>query len=415
MRILHVLDHSVPLHSGYAFRTLAIVREQQRRGWQPYLLTGPKQNSGAVLEEEAEGWQFYRTPYAPRGMGRWPLVGELGLMRALQRRLQEVVQAVRPDIIHAHSPVLNGLPALRVARKNALPFVYEVRAFWEDAAVEHGTSRAGGVRYRASRALETHVLRRADAVTTICNGLRDAIASRKVPMKRITVIPNAVDPAHFTHGTAADAELRQSLALDDCTVLGFAGSFYSYEGLEILVRALPLMQDWTQQVKLLLIGGGPEEQRLRSLVAELGLNDAAIFTGRVPHAEMPRYYGLIDVLVYPRLRHRLTELVTPLKPLEAMAQHKLVAASDVGGHRELISDGKTGFLFAAESPTALAARVGDILATDGDTLQSVRTTARQYVEAERCWSTSVARYESVYGSCSGDKQEAAARRSGASQ
>lgn len=399
MRILHVLDHSVPLHSGYAFRTLAIVREQKDRGWAPCLLTGPKQGSGAVLEDDAEGWHFYRTPHNPRSAANWPVIREFALMQALKRRLQTVVETVRPDIIHAHSPVLNGLPALRVARQFGLPLVYEVRAFWEDAAVEHGTSSAGSARYRATRAAETFVLRRADAVTTICNGLRDAIVSRGVAANRVTVIPNAVDLARFSQGLPADAQLRESLQMDDCTVLGFAGSFYSYEGLDVLVRALPLILAQNKQVKLLLVGGGPEDERLRQLVNALGLNESVIFTGRIPHDDMPRYYGLIDVLVYPRVRHRLTELVTPLKPLEAMAQGKLVAASDVGGHRELITDEQTGFLFPPESPEALAARIGDVLASGPDSLDAMRVAGRQYVETERNWTASVAHYESVYANC----------------
>lgn len=399
MRILHVLDHSIPLHSGYSFRTLAIVSEQQNLGWQPYLLTGPKQGSGVALEDDAEGWHFYRTPYSPRGLTDLPIVGEVALMRALERRLRAVADTVRPDIIHAHSPVLNGLPALRVARRSSLPLVYEVRAFWEDAAVEHGTSRAGGARYRATRAAETFVLRRADAVTTICNGLRDAIVGRGVESERIGVIPNAVDGTHFSQGVSRDAQLRRSLGLDNCMVVGFAGSFYSYEGLDVLVRSLPLIGAEKGQVKLLLIGGGPEEMRLRELVGALDLNESVIFTGRIAHEEMPRYYGLIDLLVYPRVRHRLTELVTPLKPLEAMAQGKLVAASDVGGHRELISDGKTGFLFESESREALASRIGDIRNAGDETVERVRASALRYVQTQRNWAASVARYESVYGAC----------------
>lgn len=399
MRILHVLDHSVPLHSGYSFRTLSIAREQKKRGWQPVLLTGPKQQSGTMLEDDIEGWHFYRTPYNPRGVANWPVAGEIVLMRALEKRLNAVVETLRPDVIHAHSPLLNGVPALRVARRFGLPLVYEVRAFWEDAAVEHGTSRAGGARYRATRAAETYVLRRADAVTTICDGLREAIISRSVDAKRVTVIPNAVDPTRFSQQPPDDPELRQSLGLDGCTVLGFAGSFYGYEGLDILVRALPLILERTKQVKLLLVGGGPENNRLRQLVTDFGLDESVIFTGRIPHDDMPRYYGLFDILVYPRVRHRLTELVTPLKPLEAMAQRKLVAASDVGGHRELIIDGKTGFLFEPESPEALAASIAKILQTNGETVEAIRSAGRRYVETERNWAASVAHYESVYGSC----------------
>ncbi len=156
------------------------------------------------------------------------------------------------------------------------------------------------------------------------------------------------------------------------------------------------MRDWTTPVAVLLVGGGPEDERLQALAAELGVADRVRFTGRIPQADVASYYGLIDVLVYPRLRHRLTELVTPLKPLEAMAGGKLVAASDVGGHRELVRDRETGFLFTPESSQALAACISEIMAADPERLEILRRNARRFVEAERTWRKSVARYENVY-------------------
>ncbi len=229
MRILHVLDHSLPLHSGYAFRTLAILREQRRVGWAPLPVTGPKQPSGHRLEETIADWRFYRTPQASARIARAPVLGELALMRTLEARLADLVERLAPTIVHAHSPVLNGYPALKVARRFNLPLVYEVRAFWEDAAVEHGTARAGGLRYRATRAFETYVLKRADAITTICAGLRDDIIARGVAAHRVTVIPNAVDTNQFSAERAVDEALRERLGLGGHFVLGFAGSFYRYE------------------------------------------------------------------------------------------------------------------------------------------------------------------------------------------
>ncbi|HEX8603627.1 MAG TPA: glycosyltransferase, partial [Pseudoduganella sp.] len=128
----------------------------------------------------------------------------------------------------------------------------------------------------------------------------------------------------------------------------------------------------------------------------LGIEALVVFTGRVPHKEVLRYYNLVDVLCYPRLKMRLTDLVTPLKPLEAMAQGRLVAASDVGGHRELIEDGRTGVLFAAGDAAALARRVLALLSAPEDWPQ-LKAQGRHFVESERNWATSVARYRKVYG------------------
>ena len=389
LRILHVLDHSAPLQSGYTFRTLSILREQRRLGWETVQLTTPKQGACAALSEDADGYRFERTPSD----------GRAGLLRQMQltaARLAEVVRAVQPDLIHAHSPVLNALPSLWVGRRHRLPVVYEMRASWEDAAVDHGTTAEGSVRYRASRALESLALGRADAVVTICEGLRADIAARGIAADRITVVPNAVDVGAFRFGAAPDAALRRSLGLEGATVLGFAGSFYGYEGLALLLDAAHRLLPARPDLRVLLVGGGPQEGALKAQANALGIADRVVFTGRVPHAEVQRYYELIDVLAYPRLPIRLTEIVTPLKPLEAMAQGRMFVASDVGGHRELIRHGETGFLFEAGRADALATAIDELL-THRDLWPRVRAQARRFVEVERTWATSVARYREAYG------------------
>ena len=388
LRILHVLDHSLPLHSGYSFRTLAILREQRALGWQTVHLTTPKQGVATALRDEVDGWLFHRTP-SPEGTGL------LAQMRLTAARLEDVIRDTQPDLIHAHSPVLNALPSLWVRRRRRLPVVYEMRASWEDAAVDHGTTVEGSLRYRVSRALESVALRAADQVTTICDGLRADIAVRGVPPERITVIRNAVDVSLFKFGAEPDADLRRSLGLEGATVVGFAGSFYGYEGLDLLIEAARQMLPRHPRLRLLLVGGGPQESNLKAQAAAAGMQDRVIFTGRVPHADVQRYYELIDVLAYPRLPIRLTELVTPLKPLEAMAQGRMLVASDVGGHRELIRHGETGFLFRAGDPAALAAAIEDILVRRSLWSQ-VRMQARRFVEVERTWAASVACYRDVY-------------------
>ncbi|KFB77992.1 TIGR04063 family PEP-CTERM/XrtA system glycosyltransferase [Candidatus Accumulibacter cognatus] len=388
LRVLHVLDHSLPLHSGYSFRTLAILREQRALGWETVHLTTPKQGAGAVLQEEVDGWLFHRTPSAEGS-------GLLHQMRLTTTRLQDVVRATRPDLIHAHSPVLNALPSLWVGRRQRLPVVYEMRASWEDAAVDHGTTKEGSLRYRVSRGLESLALRHADQVTTICEGLRGDIAIRGIPPERITVIPNAVDVSLFRYGVEPDARLRRSLGLEGATVVGFAGSFYGYEGLDLLIEAARRMLPRHPRLRVLMVGGGPQESNLKAQVVAAGMQEQVIFTGRVAHTDVQRYYELIDVLAYPRLPIRLTELVTPLKPLEAMAQGRMLVASDVGGHRELIRHGETGFLFRAGDPASLAVAIEDLLAKR-PLWPQIRRQARGFVEVERTWADSVARYREVY-------------------
>jgi PEP-CTERM/exosortase A-associated glycosyltransferase len=390
-----VLDHSLPLQSGYVFRSLGILGAQRGFGWRTVQVSGPRHNAFAAETETVDGWTFHRTRKPEGRLARLPIAAEALEMRALRRRLDAVIRAERPDIVHAHSPVLVGLPALRAARRAGLPMVYEVRGLWEDAAVDLGHAREGDLRYRASRGLETYLLRRADAVVTLCGAMRTELAGRGIPDARIAVVPNAVDPAHLAAARAPDPGLAAALGLAGRTVLGFIGSFYRYEGLDLLIAALPAIRAMHPEVVALLVGGGPMDAALRAQVAAAGLGDAVRFTGRLPHEQVPRYYDLVDFLVLPRKRMRLTELVTPLKPLEAMAEGRLVIASDVGGHRELIADGTTGFLFPADDPAALAQRVGEVIAAAGSHA-AIRAAARRFVAEERVWPVSAAAYRPVY-------------------
>ncbi|MDO9219594.1 MAG: glycosyltransferase, exosortase A system-associated [Thiobacillus sp.] len=396
MKILHVFDHTLPLHSGYTFRSAAILREQRKLGWDTYHLSGPKQLNCTVAEEDADGLHFYRTPKPQGLLAKLPGADPFAVMGAIESRLFNLAQTLRPDVIHAHSPVLDAVPAIRVGRKLGIPVVYEIRAFWEDAAVDHGTTQAGSLRYKLTRALETWAVKNADAVTVICEGLRADLVARGIAPDKITVIPNAVDIDKFSVGGKADPELKMKLGLGTSRVLGFIGSFYAYEGLDLLLDALPRILKQIPDVKVLLVGGGPQERALKKQVMALDLKERVIFTGRVPHDEVNRYYDLIDVLVYARHPMRLTELVTPLKPLEAMAQGRLMVASDVGGHKELIADGKTGVLFRAGHADDLASKVVGLL-QDESGWDEMKRNGRAFVDTERNWAASVARYRGVYG------------------
>ena len=394
-RILHVLDHSIPLHSGYTFRTAALLREQRALGWETFHLTSPKQGQAVAAFEDVDGLRFYRTRAATGLLATLPVAGEFALMRQLEARLEQIARDIRPDIIHAHSPVLNALPAIRVGRRLKIPVVYEIRAFWEDAAVDHGTTTENSLRYRLTRAMETRAIRSADHVFTICEGLRNDIIGRGIAAAKVTVIPNAVDVASFQLARPADPQLQEKWGLTGKTVVGFIGSFYAYEGLDLLLDALPELLRQRPDVRLLLVGGGPQEANLRQQAERLGLGEHVIFTGRVPHQEVARYYDLINVLAYPRHPMRLTELVTPLKPLEAMAQGQLFVASDVGGHKELIEHGKTGILFTAGNCTALTTAMLGLL-NDRQHWPELKANGRHFVEAVRNWRNSVANYVAPY-------------------
>ena len=388
-RVLHVLDHSLPLHSGYTFRTRAIMTAQAASGIEVRGITGMRHSADGPVAEVADGLLFHRTPgiaSGPAGVREWREIARLA------DEIEKLAADWRPDVLHAHSPALCGHAAIRAGRALGIPVVYEIRAFWEDAAVGNGTGREGSVKYRLTRALEDRVVAEADAVFTICHGLRDDLIARGHPAGKIGLSPNGVDFGLFGDPRPRDELLARELGIDAGPVIGFIGSFYDYEGLDDLIAALPHLRARHPGASLLLVGGGPLDAVLRSQARGVaGIH----FTGRVPHGEVERYYALIDVLAYPRKASRLTELVTPLKPLEAMAQRRIVAASDVGGHRELIADGVTGALFAPDDPSACADALADLIDARED-WPAMRERALLHVRDKHDWARNIRRYQDVY-------------------
>lgn len=394
--VLHVLDHSLPLHSGYTFRTRAIMKAQIKAGWDVVGITGVRhyQNGQSLsdTQQEVEGLHFFRTMAQSAGPFLWR---EWNEVTALRDAIIKTYKKSPFKIIHAHSPALNGLAAAQAAAHLEVPFLYEIRAFWEDAAVGNGTGREGSLKYRMTRALEDYVISRADHVAVICEGLKADLIKRGIAPGKITISPNGVDMAVFGDAKPRDETLFADLNLQGSDVIGFIGSFYDYEGLDDLITALPLLRAQGSNAKLILVGGGPMEDALRAQASASDAAEHIHFLGRVPHQEVEKYYSIIDVLAYPRKNMRLTDLVTPLKPLEAMAQEKLVAASDVGGHKELITDGVTGTLFAADEPKSIADAL-NILFSNRAEWPKRRKIAKDFVEKQRNWEINIRRYDPVY-------------------
>jgi PEP-CTERM/exosortase A-associated glycosyltransferase len=397
MKILHILDHSLPLHSGYTFRSQNLFRAQRKMGFDPFILTSPKHEQSwkgeTAAKEEINGFTYYRTG-ATRSLPG-PMTSELWLMHVLSRRILEVAEVEKPDIIHAHSPVLNGIPANWAARKLSIPVVYEIRAFWEDAAVDHGTTTEGSLRYNLTKWIETQVCKNADHVGILCNGLKTDLVSRGIIADKITPIFNGVNPDDFKP-CQPDEEYLKEWQLTGKKIIGFIGSFYHYEGLDLLVKAFAQVAVQDKNATLLLVGGGEMEGELKQLINSLKLNDRVVMPGRISHERVPAVYAMIDILAYPRYSMRLTELVTPLKPLEAMAMGKVLVASDVGGHKELITDGETGTLFKAGDEDELARVLKDLLA-DSQKREALEHQGMNWVRENHTWERTTEVYKAIYG------------------
>ena len=399
MRVLHLLDVSAPTIAGYASRSRAIVNAQRAIGLEPVVLTSVRHKSrnGAALEE-IDGIRHYRTlrPVVP---GRQPLTE----MACFRQRILEVARIERAQLLHAHSPILTGLPSWLAARQLGVGCVYEIRSLWEDAAVERGDISEQSLRYRLTRGAETFLTRRVDAVVLICEGLRRELGGRGLPAERLYVVPNGVDITRFVPRASDDAT-RARLGLQGRTVVGYIGTFFGFEGVADLVEALArLIQQGRNDLAGLIVGTGQTYEACRELARRHGLSDRILHPGHVPAEEVERLYSVIDVLAYPRRSFRVTELVTPLKPLEAMAMEKAVIGSDVGGIRELIEDGVTGLLHRSSDITDLAAKI-EKLAGDPGLRRTLGRQARAWVAERRDWKHIISQYLPVYEAASRGKR-----------
>ncbi|WP_022668873.1 TIGR04063 family PEP-CTERM/XrtA system glycosyltransferase [Desulfospira joergensenii] len=396
MKILHILDHSLPLHSGYTFRSQNILLAQKKMGFQPIVLTSPKHEESlkkeTALKEVINGFSYYRTGVI--STVRLPFFTEFKLMHRLYKRILEVAGVEKPDLIHAHSPVLNGIPAIRAARKLNIPVVYEIRAFWEDAAVDHGTYKEDSWKYRLTKFIETWVCKKVDHIFILCNGLKNDLVKRGLSNEKITIVFNGINPDDFKSPLSDDLYLDE-WSVQSKRVIGFIGSFYRYEGLDLLIKAFARISVQYENSVLLLVGGGEMKQELTRLVKERNLQDKVIMPGRIPHERVPGVYAMIDILVYPRYSMRLTELVTPLKPLEAMAMGKALVASDVGGHYELINDRKTGLLFKAGNEDSLVDSISELL-NDIRLMDALQNNGEKWVTEHHTWKNTTSVYKSEY-------------------
>lgn len=418
MRVLHVLHHSTPYLDGYGVRSESIIDFQRRLGIDPLVVTSAHHeleiNRGAAdcpASETIDGVVYHRTPQpSGRTAGlhmRTPFLRERALVSAIGATLEQVLKSHQVDIVHSHSPVLCGRPALAAARRHGIPMVYEIRAFWEDAFLLGARPFSiASAKYRYSRALETRLVKDVDAVIAISRRMIDDLAGRGVDRDKLKLVPNGVDLKAFSP-VQRDTELADGLGLTPGATLGFIGTFHEIEGLDCLVRAMPEILAAEPRAKLLLVGTGPDVDRTAKLVAELGLQSSVLMIGRVKHSEVRRYYSVSDVLVYPRHSFRVTELVTPLKPLEAMALGKAVVGSDVGGIAELLNDGKAGRIFEAGNSASLARAVVQLVADPG-ARQRLAEDGREYVVRERGWDQIAQRYLPIYDRLAARRAEGAA-------
>lgn len=395
MKVLHVLDHSIPYVDGYTIRSRHIVHKQKELGIHPVVMTSPLHRTLWDRNPELiDAVHYHRI--SSENFINYPFCREIQIIARITRAILRQYREDKFDLIHAHSPSLNGFSAMLASKMIGVPYIYEVRALWEDAAIDQKKFSKRSMRYKISRYVETAVFKQADAVTTIASYLMQDIYERGISFNKLHHIPNGVDTDLFSP-INKNATLLKSYGIDPDNnyVLGFIGSLYKFEGLDVLLDAMKKLTRLRKDVYLMVVGGGEEEAAIRQRIQNESIENT-IMVGRVPYDQVNQYYSIMDIMIYPRLSERITELTTPLKPLEAMAMEKAIIGSDVGGIRELIQDGQNGYLFQAHSANDLVDRVVKLI--ESKTIQRLGKNARQYVVSEKEWIKIVSQYIPVYKS-----------------
>ncbi len=396
MKILHVLETSFPNISGYSIRSGYIVESQKAHGLEPIVLTSPLHNDDGVGCKKINGIKYYRSAVSvsackSRFSKRFYRYGLAA--RVLRKDLSILIKKEKPDIIHAHSFPGLGNAIINSLKYFSIPFVFELRGLIEEAYVAMGKFGSFSIRYNFLKQYDTQNLRSADAVVTISQALVREIASRGIRREKIYTVPNGVDTDVFGL-RARDPHLVHKYGLDTFT-WGYVGSLNGWDGLEYIIKAMPFILKQEPNVKAVFVGGGPQEDNLRQLTRNLNLERNIVFIGRVPHDEIVRYYSVFDLICTPRPNTRVSNVVTPLKPLESMACEIPLVVSNVGALREMVIDGQTGLFFKPEDEADLGRKVL-ALTRDEHMRSKLSRGGRKWVMENRSWSELVKTYTSLY-------------------
>lgn len=398
-RVLHLLTNSLPyVQAGYTVRAQQVARAQLANGLDPHMATragfpGSVGVANSRAREDVDG-----VPYHRLRPDLDPQAGPDVMATEMARAAADLIRELRPALLQPATNHLNAQVALALRDRFDLPVVYEVRGFLEETWLSRmGPDAAESDRYRAARAVETASMRAADAIVTLSETMRqDILARGGIAPDSVVVVPNGVDVDRFVPGPRDEA-LAASLGIAaDETVIGYISGLMAYEGIDYLIRAVALLRDRGRRVRLLIVGDGEARADLVATARAVGLDDGTvIFTGRVPHRDILRYYRTIDVFVVPRTNDRVSQLVTPLKPFEAMAMAKALVVSGVGALLEIVPDERTGRSFTPEDATSLADTIEPLL-DDPGLRRTLGTAARAWVTEHRTWARIGRRYLELY-------------------
>ncbi|KAB1640834.1 glycosyltransferase family 4 protein [Gulosibacter chungangensis] len=395
-RVMHVLTNSLPhTSSGYAQRSHSILKSLVEHGYEVEAVTRPGYPvqvgvAWAAGEDEIDGIRYVRLLPARLGQGLRERADQQAAL------LAEEVRKFRPAILHTTTHFTNALAVGAVARAFGIPWVYEVRGQLADTwASTRGLKALESQRYLEFSARELDAALAADAVVTLGENMKRQLVAGGVDEAKISVCPNAVG-SPFIDEPPTKKDARAKLGLDDeLQLVGTVSSIVDYEGLDLLIRAVALLAPEYPQLRARIAGDGVALPGLKVLAEQLGIADRCDFPGRVARSEAIFNHAALDVFVVPRKDLTVTRSVTPMKTVEASAVGRPVVASRLPALEELVVDGETGALFAAEDEHALAQTLRGLL-DDPERAAEMGENGREWALSTRTWAANAATYENVY-------------------
>ena len=397
-RVLHLVTDALPTTSaGYTIRTHEIALAQREAGLDPHVAT---RAGYPVTQGRIDGRRLVELDGVPyHRLLPWRMPGRADTLARQSLELADgLTRQLRPAVLHAASNYANARLALALRERYGLPVVYEVRGFWEDTWLSRyldAAERAKSELYQRNRDLETRCMLAADLVVTLGEAMRDEIVARGVPAEKIEIVPNAVS-AEFLKPLPDATTLREELGIrPDEPVVGEVTSLVPHEGIGTLLEATAILRARGVPARALIVGDGPERAALQRQAARAGLAEAAVFPGRVPAAKVRQFHALLDVFVVPRTPDRVCQLVTPLKPVEAMASGLCVVTSEVKALTEIVKHEVTGMRTVPQDPVSLADCL-ECLLYSPDIRRKLGDNAREWVSRDRTWAHNAARYRDAY-------------------
>jgi glycosyltransferase involved in cell wall biosynthesis len=280
----------------------------------------------------------------------------------------------RYDLIYERYSFL-CFAGLLAARRYKIPFFLEVNYFTKTPIVRRRTFFVRPV----ERIIEKALFEKADGIIVVSTYLRKQLESQGISPYKILVVPNAADPSKFDP-TKTGNGIKKRLSMADKRVVGFIGYFYPWHGIELLLKAFPLLKKEIKEVGYLLIGDGPIFPKIQEAVTSNNFQEDIIMTGKVPHGEVPNLISAFDIAVMPHSN----VYGSPMKILEYMAMGKAVVAPRLGPLEDVIDDGKTGLLFEPENAEDLTQKILKLL-LDEKLRETLGSVARESIIKEHNW------------------------------